>query len=415
MKLPDLIATGWLEIRSHKMRSFLSVFAIAIGIATFFYTLSILSQRYRDIDRTAEISGKGRVDADVEKPLSMDQYNQLLRMLPPQASLSFQTDELFTNATYKGQLLTEFFLQGLLPTWQDSAFVYQVEGRFFNWQDIKNKHRVALVIVYPREKNPRHIASFESGPEGSVQLQDFVKHINLLNQSITISNQSFTVVGILRAPPVEKDFRASEDQESMQKIFIPYSTWYDIAPSWRDSFSTHARIVAGSEDKADRATSVLRSFLRQQFGPDFLPDIRLFRHQLNIYRQGAWHNLKAMIFIGLIAMIAGGIGIMNITMVVIFSRTREIGIRRALGASRLDILLQFLTEAMLLGLCGAAGGMVLGYLAVLHMANNTSQLTFSWWVVAASVLLALGTSFLFALYPAYEASKLRPVEALKYE
>ena len=339
MKLPNLIATGWLEIRSHKMRSFLSVFAIAIGIATFFYTLSILSQRYRDIDRTAEISGKGRVDADVEKPLSMDQYNQLLRMLPPQASLSFQTDELFTNATYKGQLLTEFFLQGLLPTWQDSAFVYQVEGRFFNWQDIKNKHRVALVIVYPREKNPRHIASFESGPEGSVQLQDFVKHINLLNQSITISNQSFTVVGILRAPPVEKDFRASEDQESMQKIFIPYSTWYDIAPSWQDSFSTHVRIVAGSEDKADRATSVLRSFLRQQFGPDFLPDIRLFRHQLNIYRQGAWHNLKAMIFIGLIAMIAGGIGIMNITMVVIFSRTREIGIRRALGASRLDILL----------------------------------------------------------------------------
>ena len=246
-------------------------------------------------------------------------------------------------------------------------------------------------------------------------MQDFVKHINLLNQSITISDQSFTVVGILRAPPVEKDFRAPEDQESMQKIFIPYTTWYDIAPRWWDSFSTRVRIVTGSEDKAARATSVLHSFLRQQFGPDFLPGIRLFRHQLDTYRQGAWHNLKAMIFIGLIAMIAGGIGIMNITMVVIFSRTREIGIRRALGASRLDILLQFLTEAMLLGLCGAAGGMVLGYLAVLHMANNTSQLTFSWWVVAASVLLALGTSFLFALYPAYEASKLRPVEALKYE
>ena len=130
MKLPDLIATGWLEIRSHKMRSFLSVFAIAIGIATFFYTLSILSQRYRDIDRTAEISGKGRLDTTVERPLSMDQYNQLLRMLPPQASLSFQTDEMFTSATYKGQILTGFFLQGLLPTWQDSAFVYQVEGRF---------------------------------------------------------------------------------------------------------------------------------------------------------------------------------------------------------------------------------------------------------------------------------------------
>ena len=62
MKLPDLISTGWTEIRSHKMRSFLSFFAIAIGIATFFYTLSVLSQRYRDIDRAAKISGTGRID-----------------------------------------------------------------------------------------------------------------------------------------------------------------------------------------------------------------------------------------------------------------------------------------------------------------------------------------------------------------
>ena len=114
-------------------------------------------------------------------------------------------------------------------------------------------------------------------------------------------------------------------------------------------------------------------------------------------------------------MIAGGIGIMNITMVVIFSRTREIGIRRALGATRLDILVQFLVEALLLGLCGALGGMVLGYLAVLHMADNSRQMTFSWWVVAGSIGIALATSFVFALYPAYQAAKLKPVDALKYE
>ena len=72
-------------------------------------------------------------------------------------------------------------------------------------------------------------------------------------------------------------------------------------------------------------------------------------------------------------------------------------------------------EALLLGLCGAALGMVLGYLAILHMADNADQMTFSWWVVAAAVLLALATSFVFALYPAYQASKLKPVDALKYE
>ena len=83
MKLPDLISTGWTEIRSHKMRSFLSFFAIAIGIATFFYTLSVLSQRYRDIDRAAKISGTGRIDIITEHPLDMTQYYILVDTIKP--------------------------------------------------------------------------------------------------------------------------------------------------------------------------------------------------------------------------------------------------------------------------------------------------------------------------------------------
>lgn len=417
MKLPDLISTGWAEITSHKMRSFLSVFAIAIGIATFFYTLSVLSQRYRDINRTAEISGKGRLDTSIEAPLSMDQYQQLLSSLPEGSSLAFRTNEYITRAIYKGQTLTGFFVEGILPSFQDSAFAYQVEGRFFNWKDIINKHRVALIVVYPRDKKERRVFSAPTwAPDKDrIDLKEFVKRINLLNQSITIEDQSFTVVGILRAPTVDKDFRFRGDQETMQQIFIPYSTWYDILPSWRDYYETKIRIVAGSETNANQASTALSNFLHHHFGTNFQFSINFFRDKLNLDRQAAWKNLRSMIFIGLIAMIAGGIGIMNITMVVIFSRTREIGIRRALGATRFDILIQFLVEALLLGLCGAMGGMLLGYLAVVHMADNADQMTFSWWVVAISIFIALTTSFLFALYPAYQASKLKPVDALKYE
>ena len=136
---------------------------------------------------------------------------------------------------------------------------------------------------------------------------------------------------------------------------------------------------------------------------------------LRRYNREAWHGLKTMIFMGIVAMIAGGIGIMNVTMAIIFSRTKEIGIRRALGASRRDILFQFITEALLLGLCGAILGMAIGYISLLYMAEGTGQMTFSWWVVAASILIALTTSFFFALYPAYQAALLKPVNALKYE
>ena len=415
MKLPDLISTGWAEITSHKMRSFLSVFAIAIGIATTFYTLSILSQNYRNINRTAEISGTGRLDARIDRPISLSQHRQLMQMLPAGSSVSLRTEEAFVPASYKDQAFSSFSMEGVLPSWKDSAFAYEVEGRFFNWQDIENKHRVAVIIVYPREKNPRDMYFLWDNYGVDIKLEDMVKHINLLNQQITLNGETFTVVGILRAPRVEKDFRAAKDQERKQLILIPYSTWCEMLPYRLESASTSLRIVTGDEKTANLAQAELAGFLHQQFGRQFNPTIRLFRRELLLARKTAWYNLRSMFFIGLIAMIAGGIGIMNITMVIIFSRTREIGIRRALGATRLDILIQFLVEALLLGLCGAASGIALGYLAVVHMADNAAQMTSSWWVIAAAVLLALATSFLFALYPAYQASKLKPVDALKYE
>ena len=82
MRLPDLMATGWTEIWAHKMRSFLSFFAIAIGIATFFYTLSVLSQRYRQLDRSAAISGVGRIDTSTQHSLTLAQYEDLKSHLP---------------------------------------------------------------------------------------------------------------------------------------------------------------------------------------------------------------------------------------------------------------------------------------------------------------------------------------------
>ena len=92
MRLPDLMATGWTEIWAHKMRSFLSFFAIAIGIATFFYTLSILSQKYSRLHDAAEIAGAGRLETKTFHPLTLVQYKDLKMRLPEGSSLSFTTE-----------------------------------------------------------------------------------------------------------------------------------------------------------------------------------------------------------------------------------------------------------------------------------------------------------------------------------
>ncbi|MBO5011152.1 MAG: ABC transporter permease [Elusimicrobiaceae bacterium] len=420
MKLPDLISTGWTEIRSHKMRSFLSFFAIAIGIATFFYTLSVLSQRYRDIHRSAVISGIGRIDVTTEHPLDMTQYHTLKEMLPEHTSLSFAPRSFYYEEfAYKNKLVSGFTYGGIMPTWKDSSFAYRLEGRFINWQDIANKNRVALLTVYPNEKEKRDLDEYvwndENDLEKKIKMTELTSRVNLLNQQIMLNNETFTVIGLLHALENKKDPRFPQDREWTPRVYMPYTTFYDIQPGWREEFTTSIRIVTGNENSTRVAASALTSFLRSQFGIDEKPQPEFFREKIEKRIKDARADLNKMLFLGLIAMIAGGIGIMNVTMAVIFSRTKEIGVRRALGATRGDILAQFLVEAMLLGLCGSLAGMLLGYLAVLHMAADTSQMTFSWWVVALSILISLVTSFLFALYPAWQASKLRPVDALKYE
>ena len=214
MRLPDLMATGWTEIWAHKMRSFLSFFAIAIGIATFFYTLSVLSQRYRQLDRSAAISGVGRIDTSTQHSLTLAQYEDLKSHLPQGTSLSFSTQRIyFARINYKGNKIGGFETKGVMPTWQDSSFVYKLEGRFFNWKDIFNKHKVVVLTVFPHERKERRLWEWVDPIESEVKLRDFTLHHNLLNQSVSISQQTFTVIGLLHVPPQSEDVRFPQDKE----------------------------------------------------------------------------------------------------------------------------------------------------------------------------------------------------------
>ncbi|MCR4819722.1 MAG: ABC transporter permease [Elusimicrobiales bacterium] len=421
MRLPDLALTGWTEICAHKMRSFLSFFAIAIGIATFFYTLSILSQKYKDINRIAETAGTGRIDTETRHPLTMKQYYEIKKRLPENSSLSFvtQPEELYTWRTlnYKGNEITGASMIGVLPDWKNSNFPYRLEGRFLNWQDIENRHKVMLITVFPREKEQnirRRVLTIHNKKE-NIYLHDFTNRHHLLNQTVTMNNQQYTVIGLLHVPPEQTDPRLPIEKDWHMTIFMPYTTWYDAFSQENDNRKTYIRALTGNESTTDDAATAIYSYLRSQFGINEKPEIKFFHEEMQNRMRSARKSLNSMLFMGIIAMIAGGIGIMNVTMAVISSRTKEIGIRRALGASRKDILFQFLIEAMLLGLCGSIAGMILGYMALLHMAETTSQMTFSWWVIAGSIIIGLFTSFLFALYPAWQAANLNPADALKKE
>ncbi len=139
--------------------------------------------------------------------------------------------------------------------------------------------------------------------------------------------------------------------------------------------------------------------------------------------EGIMNSMKeraiAILAIGIVAILSGGIGIMNVTLATIFSRIKEIGIRRAVGATRTDILIQFVVEAMVLGFMGGVAGLALGYYAVGHLGSERDAgralEALELWHYTAAMFIAVGTGFLFALFPASQAAKLDPVEALHYE
>ena len=123
-----------------------------------------------------------------------------------------------------------------------------------------------------------------------------------------------------------------------------------------------------------------------------------------------------LIAVGGIALVVGGIGIMNIMLVSVTERTREIGIRKSIGAKRRDIMRQFLTEAVVLCLGGAVAGMAVGIAGARIVAAATPlQPDLAWWIFLLAVGFATGVGVLFGTYPAWKAARLDPIEALRYE
>jgi ABC-type antimicrobial peptide transport system permease subunit len=139
----------------------------------------------------------------------------------------------------------------------------------------------------------------------------------------------------------------------------------------------------------------------------------MVQNMLNRMRKRAIQVLS----VGIVAILAGGVGIMNVTLATIFSRIREIGVRRAIGATKLDIMIQFVTEAMLLGIIGGVAGIALGLIGLNYLMDDGEEVIQSlvWWHFLATMAISALVGFIFSLYPAYQASKLDPVEALRYE
>jgi putative ABC transport system permease protein len=292
-------------------------------------------------------------------------------------------------------------VSGVTYDFQDVRNARVAEGNFISDQDVAVRSRVAVLGLRAMER------LFEAGEYP-------------IGRSIKINNIPFEVIGIMQ----EKGGGAFGSEDDL--IYIPLTTMQErLMPNFRNSRGEpllsviYTQVI--SEDRMDEARQQIEALLRQRHNIQFRGDDDFtVINQADLVAIFGQITGVITLFLGAIAAISllvGGIGIMNIMLVSVTERTREIGIRKAVGARRQDILAQFLIEAMVLSLIGGLIGIGLGWAGALLISNLQDNLTAI--VTAQSVLLATGFSLavglFFGIYPATRAAGLNPIDALRYE
>lgn len=423
MNLREALRAGAREISANKFRSALSFTAVSVGVASLLYTTAQTRGMQEALALNLELMGPGRMTVEkkqnyvsrgLSSGLTYADAAALRRELPdlymvePHSS-SWGSNLVFGRTTVRGVRAV-----GTTPEFRRRDWVYSLRGRFINEWDVAHRARVVVMVEPAIWIKKPFWAKYWSREN---PYDAFVKRRDLLGQRIRLEDSVFTVVGVMTPPPRDKDPRwnswgtpnavvpITAFQESLERSGIP------------DGID-EIRIDTGDEKTLSSRRRQVEAILKRRHRGEEDFDIKDEREAIEADLAEMRKNAKTGLVLGLVALLAGGIGIMNVTLATIFARVREIGIRRAIGASRGDILALFLIEAAMLGAAGGAAGVALGlggvkWLATLGGSRKLAEIT--WLQCAEGVALAALVSAAFALIPAYRASRLDPVEALRAE
>ena len=292
---------------------------------------------------------------------------------------------------YKGNAVYQTQVRGVEESYAQSGQIDMNVGRFFT--DFEDKHREPVAVI-----------------GADIQKALFGEE-NPLGKPIIVDGQQFSVIGTMLRPT--SNFFDSTDN----RVLLPFFTMQKLYPSAKDM----ALVVTAADNQLPQAMDQVRTILRVQrhVAPNKREDFELSTAEQMVeqFRQITSVTFLVMIVLSSIGLLVGGIGVMNIMLVSVTERTREIGIRKAIGARRIDIVIQFLLEASVLTGLGGILGLVLGWLIA-----EGSRLVFPSlptevpaWAAITGICVSVGVGLFFGIWPASKAAKLDPVTALRYE
>ncbi len=389
---------AWRSLHKNKARSFLTSLGIIIGAATIVLVIEMgagasskIEEQYSNMSVTTIFVNAPSTSEGQKSKLSSDDIDSLLE--------SENISRAVPQLTGKVQVSNNdnLFQSGILGSFPEVKEIVSLElesGRFFNQEEEDDHLKVAVL--------------------GATVVEELygTRDADVIGESIRIGKKQFEIIGVAKYKggsigPISID----------ESVIMPYSSSYRYALGKSGKFNLN--LEATSVNVIDLAMNDAGQILRKEHGirPGVPEDFRLRDMGANV--QSAKDSARTMSLllgsVGFIVLLVGGIGIMNVMHIIVKERTKEIGIRKAIGAKKLYIMLQFLLESVILSIFGAGVGLFLATGIFYILKIYGLDIIFIWWSYLLSIFFTVAIGVFFGYYPSVQASKLKPIDTLRYE
>lgn len=382
---------AWKSIASNKMRSFLTMLGIIIGVMSLVVLVSLVSGTTDSVNDQISSMGSNLLTVSIQddkgSPMKLADVTALTEDEEIEEAAPVAQSSVTASSTYSEETAAVY---GTTGSYADIQNLELYGGRFLKNTDVDNHTNVAVI--------------------NAGLATEVMGRMNVTGETIRLNGVDYLIIGVIKAD--ESNSSTLETYEA----YIPYTSLIRLAEDISSEITSFC-VSASSEETLDKAESALTAAMMDRFSQD--EDAFTIINQSTIMEaMESINNTLALLLGGIaaISLLVGGIGIMNIMLVSVTERTREIGIRKAIGAGRGTIMLQFLIEALMLSLLGCGAGILLSWITVqiISAVGSTAAYTLSLNVVWLSIAFSIGIGVAFGIYPADKAAKKKPIDALRY-